>query len=264
VTAVSTATYNVRMLKIFVISLFVANLLLAGFQVSKPAPAQSRAKSQPKAHNSDVPTIHLFSELMENRDLMSGNRQCYSLGPFHESDEMYSVFARLQTVSVSIQKRETQALIEKGYWVFMPPYASLLEANEKLLSLQALGLKDIAIIFEGEYENSISLGYFLRQENALKRKKGLESRGYSPVIRVQRQAEPRYWLDYEQDPGSGLVNLDMQNRPNDFMQRATPCAARPGFEAKEIEFATQTIDEEPVQTSAALQAEESQSENDSN
>jgi hypothetical protein len=245
VTAVLAATYNACMLKIFVISLFVSNLLFAGFQVSKPAPVQSRAKTQAKTQSSDVPTIYLFSELMENRDLMSGNRQCFSLGPFHISDEMYSVYSRLQTVSVSIQKRETQALIEKGYWVFMPPYASLLQANEELFSLQALGLEDIAIIYEGEYQNSISLGYFLRQENALKRKKGLESRGYSPAIRVQRIAEPRYWLDYEQDPGSSLVDLDLQNRPNDFMNRATPCAPRPGFEAEEIEFATQANGEEP-------------------
>jgi hypothetical protein len=40
---------------------------------------------------------------------------------------------------------------------------------------------------------------------------------------VQRQAEPRYWLDYELNPGSELVALDMQARPNDFMQRWLPC-----------------------------------------
>ena len=62
----------------------------------------------------------------------------------------------------------------------------------------------------------------MRQENALKRKKGLEDRGYEPLMRVQRQAESRYWLDYEQDPGSDLIALDMQNRPNDFMQRSLP------------------------------------------
>jgi hypothetical protein len=78
-------------------------------------------------------------------------------------------------------------------------------------------------MYDGEWKNSISLGYFMRQENAQRRKKTLEDRGFKPMMRIQRQAEPRFWLDYEQEPGSGLVELDMQNRPNDFMQRPVPC-----------------------------------------
>lgn len=235
-TAVFAAPYNARMLKIFVISLFVANVLLFGFEASKPPAKKVAARTAPQRQNSNIPTIHLFSELMENRDLMAGNRQCFTLGPFHSNDEMYAVYARLAPVSISIQNRETLAMVEKGYWVFMPPYKSFLEANEELLSLQALGLEDIGIIYEGQRKNSISLGYFLRQKNAMKRKQGLESRGYEPLMRVQRQAEPRYWLDYEQDPGSGLIDLDMQNRPNDFMQRVSPCAEKPLFEANAMEF----------------------------
>ena len=49
-------------------------------------------------------------------------------------------------------------------------------------------------------------------------------------MRVQRQAEPRYWLDYEQNPGSELIALDMQNRPNDFMHRSLPCPEQKLFE----------------------------------
>jgi len=130
----------------------------------------------------------------------------------------------------------------------MPPYASLLIANQELLSLQALGLQDIGVIYDGDWKNAISLGYFLRQENAARRKKSLEERGYSPLIRVQRQSEPRYWLDYEQDTGSELITLDMQDRPNDFMQRALPCPEGDMFELAEA-------DSSPVED-AGTQAEE--------
>jgi len=219
------------MLRIIVISLVVANVLLLGFQTSNP-PVKEKVASVPiEEQSTGIPTIHLFSEIMEDQGLMTGNRQCFTLGPFHSSEDMYDIYRRLQEVSVGIRDRETQALVEKGYWVFLPPYATLLEANEILLSLQALGLKDIGVIYDGEHERSISLGYFLRQENALKRMQGLESRGYRPLIRVQRQAEPRYWLDYEQNPGSGLIELDMQSRPNDFMQRALPCPEKALLEA---------------------------------
>lgn len=217
------------MLRILVISLFVANLLLLGFKSSTPATQPKTIETQAVVEDSRIPTIYLFSEIMENRDLMSGNRRCFSLGPFHATEDRADVYTRLLDVSVSIDERETQALVEKGYWVFMPPYSSLLEANRALLTLQALGLDDIGVIYEGEWENAISLGYFLRQKNAMRRKEGLEERGHEPRIRVQRQAESRYWLDYEQDPGSDLIALDMQNRPNDFMQRALPCPEQSVF-----------------------------------
>lgn len=212
------------MLRIVVISLVVANLFLLGFQGSKPTSEPAQVVS-PKRVSGDprIPTIHLFSEMIENEDLLTGNRRCFSIGPFHTLEDRDNVRSSLLEVSTGIGERETEALVEKGYWVFMPPYVSLLEANQELLSLKALGLQDVGIIYDGEWKNAISLGYFLRQENAQRRKKSLEDRGYQPLIRVRRQSEPRYWLDYEQPPGSGLLSLDMRDRPNDFMQRPLPC-----------------------------------------
>jgi len=211
------------MLRILVISLFVVNLLLFGFWDNQATP-EPKATVKPKAvQNSNIPTIHLFSEMVVDQDLMSDSRQCFSLGPFHSIDDVDEVYASLIEVTVNITERQTQALVEKGYWVYLPPYKDLVEANQTLFSLQALGLQDIAVIYNGEWTNAISLGYFRRQENALKRKKSLEDRDYSPLIRVRREAQDRFWLDYEKNPGSGLIALDMQNRPNDFMQRALPC-----------------------------------------
>lgn len=220
------------MLRIIVISLFVGNLLLIGFQASKPTERQQTEVTQTAPEDSNIPTLHLFSELMQDQELMSDSRQCFSLGPFHSSEDRDGVREQLQAVSASISERQTQALIEKGYWVFLPPYVSLLEANRALLSLQALGLTDIRVIYEGDWKNAISLGYFLRQKNAIRRKKGLEDKGYAPLMRVQRQSEPRFWLDYEQNPGSAMIALDMQNRPNDFMQRSLPCPQQELFDSQ--------------------------------
>ena len=223
------------MLRILVISLVVANLLLLGFQSSRPVvqPETKTRVAPAPARATGIPTIHLFSEMMKDQGLLSDNRQCFTLGPFHLSGDMDDVRGRLQDVSIRISERETEALVEKGYWVYMPPYASLLEANKELLALQALGLNDVGIIYDGEWANAVSLGYFMRQENAQRRKQDLERRGHNPVIRIQRQAEPRYWLDYEQSPGSALIALDMQSRPNDFMQRPVPCPETDFLEASD-------------------------------
>nr|AFI78703.1 hypothetical protein ws085G8_0033 [uncultured bacterium ws085G8] len=238
------------MLRIVVISLFVANLLLLGFQRDKPEARPETTVAPQVKKNTGIPTIHLFSEMMQDEGLLTDNRQCFSLGPFHSSEDKDEVRLLLQEVSTSISERQTEALVEQGYWVFMPPYDSVLEANQALISLQALGLEDIGIIYDGDWKNAISLGYFMRQENAQRRKKSVEGRGYAPMIRVQRQGEPRYWLDYEQPPGSDLIALDMQNRPNDFMQRAMPC---PEEETVEFDVAT---GEESVEVIAQLQEPE--------
>ncbi len=219
------------MLRVIVISLVLANLLLLGFQGSKPVVQSETTTRQAVTEGSDIPTIHLFGEMMQDEGLMSDNRQCFSLGPFESSEHRDEIRLRILQGSSTISERQTQALVEKGYWVFMPPYVSLLEANQELLSLQALGLEDIAVIYEGNWKNAISLGYFLRQKNALRRKKSLEGRGYTPLTRVKRQTESRYWLDYEQNPGSTLITLDMQNFPNDFMQRTLPCPAQGSFDS---------------------------------
>jgi hypothetical protein len=242
------------MLRILVISLFVANLLLLGFRGSKPATETKPAVKRAVFEDHNIPTIHLFNELAQDEDLLSDNRQCFSLGPFHSTEDTDEVRTGLLAVSSSINERQTEALVEKGYWVFMPPYLSLLEANQELFSLQALGLEDIGVIYEGDWMNAISLGYFLRQENALSRKKGLEDRGFAPQIRVQRQAEPRYWLDYEQSPGSALIALDMHNRPNDFTQRSMPCPRQDLFE---ITVGAARV---PVDNLAQLQTAEEQAE----
>lgn len=211
------------MLRIIVISLFVANLLLLGFQLSKPAVEVTAAISQPAAEDSSIPTIHLVNELMQDWNLMSGNRKCFSLGPFYSSEERDELREELLEVSAYISERQTQAQVEKGYWVFLPPFESLLAANQARLSLLALGLTDISVIYEGAWRNAVSLGYFLRQKNALRRQKALEDRGYMASVRIERLSESRYWLDYEQNPGSSRITINMQNRPNDFMQRSMPC-----------------------------------------
>ena len=153
-------TYNAFMLRIIVISLVMANLLLFGFQLSKPAVQPATATPRTAVVDSNLPTIQLFSELIQDQDLLSGSRQCFSLGPFHTSEERDGVLAQLLEVASTINERQTQASVEKGYWVFMPPYGSLLEANHELLFFQVLGLKDIAVIYEGEWKKRHFTGLF--------------------------------------------------------------------------------------------------------
>jgi len=212
------------MLRIIVISLVLANLLLLTFQASKPTLQEASPVVQNVAEDSDIPLIHLFEEMVEDRQLMFGTRQCFSLGPFHSIESRSQVRMQLRGLVAGVSERQTQALVELGYRVFLPPYESLLEANQVLLSLRALGLEDTSVIInDSEMNNAISLGYFMRQGNANRRQQQLQKRGFEAQVRVRRDMEPRFWLDYEQEPGAELLEVDMQAQQNNFRQRMLPC-----------------------------------------
>lgn len=220
------------MLRITVIALVVANLILFGFEVSKPAkkPADAQAHAErpaasPGATDPGIPTVHLYSEIEDDPDLMAGARHCYTLGPFHSSAGRDAVRARIEPLAAAVSERRTEAMVEKGYWVFLPPYTTLAEASGTLRALKSVGVRDVGVLYDGEHAGGISLGYFLLKKNALKRKRSIEAKGYRPQMQMQRQAEPRFWLDYELLPGAGLPALDVDSLPVDFTQRTVPCGA---------------------------------------
>jgi hypothetical protein len=243
------------MLRIAVISLVLVNLLLLGFQSTRQNTQEVVDNVRPPAQDSNIPTIYLFNEINQDQGLMADNRRCFSLGPFHSADRLEETRVSLQSVSSTLSTRQTQALVEKGYWVFLPSFESFQMAHDALSILNARGLDDVAIIHTREWENAVSLGYFLRHKNALKRERWVVEQGFEPQVRVRRRVEPRYWLDYEQIPGAGRVALDMQDRPNDFLHRSLPC---PELRSDELETVTDLAAPEPVnQSDEATEPEES-------
>ena len=99
------------MLRILVISLFVANLFLLGFQGSKPDVEPKITAPKMVGGDPRIPTIHLFSEMIEDQGLLTGSRQCFSIGPFHTEEDRDAVRSDLLAVSSGVNERETQALV---------------------------------------------------------------------------------------------------------------------------------------------------------
>ncbi len=242
--------YNILMLRVAVIALVVANLILLAFDISKPEagdPAQAAAAAPAAAAaatDPGIPGIRLYSELGDDTAAMSGGRRCYTLGPFHSHAELDAARARIEPLAAGVSERRTEAMVDRGYWVFLPPYATLAEASKTLHFLKLLGFSDVGVIYDGEHARSISLGYFLRRKNAVKRKQSFEAKGYRPQIRTQSQAEPRFWFDFELSPGAELPVLDANRLPVDFEQRAIPCSFReaPARTATDARAATDQAD----------------------
>jgi hypothetical protein len=187
-------------LRLLVIALVVANIALLGWHlaappppVDEPPPAVLRPVVPP-----DTPTILMLSEMPAPP--AAEGRWCFAVGPFETIASREAAREYLLPVAGRLSERETEALVELGYWVTLPPFADFAGAGTAMRGLNQAGLQDTAVVSDDSGEYRVSLGYFLDQANARRRRDHARSLGFEADIRLQRETQPRYWLDYERAP----------------------------------------------------------------
>jgi len=104
---------------------------------------------------------------------------------------------RMRPYSQRLNSHETEAQVERGYWVYLPPSDSQESAIEITRQLSAMGMEDYFVVNSGEDVNAVSLGVFNEQRNANTRQEQLRSLGYDAKIQVFRETQPQYWIDYQ-------------------------------------------------------------------
>lgn len=75
------------------------------------------------------------------------------------------------------------------FWVYLPPLASEIDAERKLLALKKLGIKDGGVMQDSEWKNAISFGVFLDEKRAITLLKDLQAKGVNAVQTVQNITE---------------------------------------------------------------------------
>lgn len=75
------------------------------------------------------------------------------------------------------------------FWVYLPPLASEIDAERKLLALKKLGIKDGGVMQDPQWKNAISFGVFLDEKRAIALLKDLQAKGVSAVQTVQNITE---------------------------------------------------------------------------
>ena len=106
------------MLRLTVIALFLGNLLLLAFNASKASSRPDQAPEPPPSATpaQDVPLIRLLSE-MHWAEVPPEGKECYSAGPFETAQSRSAVEQQLADRNADYRLRETEALVELGYWV---------------------------------------------------------------------------------------------------------------------------------------------------
>lgn len=184
------------MLRLIVVALLACNLLLFGVHVASEPPGSHVPVASPAPLPPGVPELQLIDELAPGSFPEADPRQCYSAGPFETVPTMIAAREALGVGAVDIRERETEALVELGYWVSLPAVASFAEAGESMQTLQAAGLNDMAVVSDDTGEYRVSLGYFLEEANARRRRNEVRELGFEAETRLQRETQIRFWLDY--------------------------------------------------------------------
>lgn len=184
------------MIRLLVVALFACNLLLIGVHVASAPPPADRPVASPLLIPPGVPELQLLDEI-EPADYPSRvPRHCFSAGPFETVPTLIVAREALGPRAEDVIERETEALVELGYWVSLPPEPSFAEAGAALQALQRSGFEDVAVVGDDSGQYRVSLGYFLEEANARRRRDAVRELGFEVDTQIQRDTQVRYWLDY--------------------------------------------------------------------
>ncbi|MDD5241402.1 MAG: SPOR domain-containing protein [Sulfuricella sp.] len=114
---------------------------------------------------------------------------CLEWGTFsgNEAKRAAQALEKLQLGSKQIQHKAEKP---KGYWVYIAPRKTLLEAQNKMAELKGLGIQDAFIIREGsKWKYAVSLGIFSTAESAAKYLGQLHEKGVKAAISGSRSQE---------------------------------------------------------------------------
>ena len=208
------------MTRVIVIALLACNLILLG--VHTLGNRSGAVDEVPAQTPDETPPLVLLRELGPAGS-PGGDRQCFSAGPFETRSATDAARGELAPLVDRVVERESETLIELGYWVSLPPMPSFSTAGAALQQLRDAGLQDLAVVTDADGEYRVSLGYFLDENNARRRRNRVRDLGFEASTRLVRETEPRYWLDYDQPRKSPPASIILGDRLSRSLHREIPC-----------------------------------------
>lgn len=181
--------------------LVAANILLLLWGLVRPA---GIAPGSPAGNNS-AQTLTLLSEQTGDllaraaeRDGMEGEGQCLMRGPFESADRA-GVAMLGADFQFRIEELSLPAANSPRYRAMIAPSPTLAEAREKLAEVSAAierlgGGIDTYLVTSGALANSVSLGLFNEQANAISVQRSLAGENIDVVVETELRLETRYWV----------------------------------------------------------------------
>jgi len=164
----------------------------AGKEKAKQEQVASRDK-QPKK-----PSLDKKPKESKKSDKRLVVRRCGTIGPLKDRKVAKGVVDDLKKSQL---KAKLERHIEKeqiGYWVVIPPMedGSQAKAQAKIDELAQVGLKDIWHFRGGGMKNSISLGMFIKKENAENFSEEVLKKGFKTEMRPRYLNRTKYFVKF--------------------------------------------------------------------
>ncbi|GAB4184371.1 MAG: hypothetical protein Tsb002_07320 [Wenzhouxiangellaceae bacterium] len=185
------------LLRISVILLLTANLGLWAWLEQLPPVPPPPASAQETRLQATVDGIPGIDPVIPQP---AENSQCYSFGPLRTPLEQKRAIERIRTFAATVWLRQSEAVVERGWWVYLPSVGDREAALEQAEQIAAAGIDDYFIVTAGDMENTVSLGLYADEDNARQRQQRIKNQGFDAGIGLRREPEPRYWVDYRLDP----------------------------------------------------------------
>lgn len=204
-----------------VLGLLLSNLLFWGWEVLLDQNARGAVVQQPtNGASGNVQIIKLVSEVDADRlvrfpalntggpnigvdsvaALSENSLNCFEIGPFDNLvDAQNFIDSRSIQAPMAPELRRTPAPGSAVFRVYLPPQESRELAADKLEELRgafdahSLNI-DSFLVVRGEMENSIALGVFAEQRNALNVQQQLAELGYAVTIQPEQQYLDEVWI----------------------------------------------------------------------
>ena len=143
-------------------------------------------------------------------------QKCFSLGPFDEasiSDIAYEAFFGL---GIQAKQRVVKERQPKSYWVYIPPYASLKEAEEAVEYLKKNKVREYYIWLEDPLKYAVSLGLFTNLKTARSKVSQIKKLNLNPEMEVRFNEFTEHWVDFRHDSNDSRPEiLESLLREND-------------------------------------------------
>jgi len=157
--------------------------------------------------------------------------RCVNIGPFAIPELADKALAHLTEEKQTATRRNEERKLEGSYWVYLAPFTSRKQAEQRLKEVERLGIRDILIMPDANGNPAISLGLFTHADNAQKRLQELAQKGVPAQQEIRYRTETLDWFDLRLPEPADAV-LERLRAINwgvpGIEVRDTPCAPEPG------------------------------------
>jgi len=157
--------------------------------------------------------------------------RCVSIGPFASAELADKAVLRLMEEKQIATRRSEERKLESSYWVYLAPFTSRKQAEQRLKELERLGIRDVLIMPDADGNPAISLGLFTQADNAQKRLQELAEKGVQAQQDIRYRTESLAWFDLRlpEPADAALERLRAVDWGAPGVEvRDEPCAPGPG------------------------------------